>query len=156
MKKVCVCGGGAGSGELLIDCTQWSIDILERWRDKNTDIINRIQKASWRISMILYWLLLLSTNNCKSRLWHFIWQTKAFGANAPSSAAFHLQLELFKITKSPKLKKWKWLPHYLKPLSLLETREASHKKFNWILQFSSPHLTPPLLLPCPKFLLTEA
>ena len=30
------------------------------------------------------------------------------------------------------------------------------KKINWILQFSSPHLAPPLLLPCPKFLLTEA
>ena len=31
------------------------------------------------------------------------WHTKAFGANAPSSVAFHLRLELFKITKGPKL-----------------------------------------------------
>ena len=83
------------------------------------------------------------------------WHTKAFGADAPSLVAFHLRLELFTITKGPKLKKWKWLLFYLKPLSLLEIHEA-WKKFNWILQFSSPHLTPPLLLPCPKFLLTEA
>ena len=32
------------------------------------------------------------------------WHTKAFGENAPSSVAFHLRLELFKITKGPKLK----------------------------------------------------
>ena len=30
------------------------------------------------MKMILYWFLLLSTDNCKSRLWHFIWTYQSF------------------------------------------------------------------------------
>ena len=76
-------------------------------------------------------LCLLSTNVCWSstRFLTFILTTKAVGANAPSSVAFHLQLELFKITRSPKFRRWKWPLYYLKPLSLLETHNASDKKW---------------------------
>ena len=41
----------------------------------------------------------------------FFWYStvlKAFGAIASSSVAFQWQLEQFKITKGPKLRKWKW------------------------------------------------
>ena len=85
--------------------------------------------------------------------------TKAFRAIAPSSVAFYWQLEQFNITKDPKLRKWKWplLPESKSGNFHQETHEESTvKKFNWILQFSSPLAPPPLLLPCPKCLLTEA
>ena len=62
-------------------------------------------------------------------------------------------------SKSERKQKWKW-SHSPKSESghfHQETHEGSTiKKFNWILQFSSPLAPPPLLLPCPKCLLTEA
>ena len=85
----------------------------------------------------------------------FIQQSKAFGAIAPSSVAFQLQLELFSNTKGPKLRKWKWLVccnhfHFKNTWSIYceKTRTGSS---------SSPPL-PPLLFSshCPESLLTEA
>ena len=63
----------------------------------------------------------------------------------------------YKRSKTQKVKvatftqKWKW------PLSPRNTWRIYYEIFfNWILQFSSPLAPPPLLLPCPKCLLTEA
>ena len=90
----------------------------------------------------------------------FFWYStvlKAFGAIASSSVAFQWQLEQFKITKSPKLWKWKWTPFIVQPLSLRNTRRSySELMNNWILQLSSPLSPPPLLLPCLDCLLTMA
>ena len=57
--------------------------------------------------MILYWFLSSVHHSLliNHKIFDIYLTTKAFRANAPSSVAFHFRLELFKITRSPKLRK---------------------------------------------------
>ena len=64
-------------------------------------------------------------------------------------------------TQKAKVKESKSESGHIHPKVKVATFTKKHmkdlllKKFNWILQFSSPLAPPPLLLPCPKCLLTE-
>ena len=102
---------------------------------------------------------------CESQFWHlFQTKIKAFRAIAPSSVAFHIQLEQFKITKCTKLRKWKSESEsgHLHPKVKVATFTKKYmKNLLWknLTGSSSSHppfAPPPLLLPCPKCLLTEA
>ena len=118
--------------------------------------------------IVLYWFPLLSTNIevADTIFWHLFESPKLSEQSLPhqwrsfdnwnNSISQKVQNSE---SKSERKQKWKW-SHSPKSESghfHQETHEGSTiKKFNWILQFSSPLAPPPLLLPCPKCLLTEA
>ena len=116
--------------------------------------------------MIYYCFSPLSTNICEFWFWHLFQRPKLSEQSLPHQWRSidnwnysRSQKVQNSESKSERKQKWKW-SHSPKSESghfHQETHEGSTiKKFNWILQFSSPLAPPPLLLPCPKCLLTEA
>ena len=99
----------------------------------------------------------LSTNIWESRLCRlFQTKTRAFGANAPSSVAFHIQLKLFKRSQKvkPESKNSKsesgWVL-LLQPLSLRNTWSYYCKKIGLDPPVLAPSSSPPLA-PSPSLL----
>ena len=101
------------------------------------------------VFVILYWILLLSTNICKSRFDFDIYLTiQSFRCNRTliSGVSIITGTNLkYKRSKAQKVK----VAGLLQPLSLQKhMKHLLWKNSNWILQFS-PSPSPPLLLPLP-------
>ena len=69
---------------------------------------------TWKLLFVMYDTLLISSyvhRDLRISRWfsHFFWQPKAFGTSVPLSVVVQWQLKQYKITKSLKLRKWKWL-----------------------------------------------
>ena len=116
-----------------------------------------MMRASRRRGVIHYCFSPLSTNIWESRLWRlFQTKTRAFGANAPSSVAFHIQLKLFKRSQKVKTESknsksesgWVLL---LQPLSLRNTWSYYCKKIWLDPPVLAPSSSPPLA-PSPSLL----
>ena len=107
--------------------------------------------------MVLYWFPLLSTNiKVADTIFDIYLKVQSFQSNRSLISGVLLTTGTIQNYKKSKTQKVK-VAEIEQPLSLRNTRRIYYeKKSNWILQFSSPFSPRPLLLPCPKCLLTEA
>ena len=108
--------------------------------------------------LTLYWFPLLSTNiKVADTIFGIYLKVQSFQSNRSLISGVLLTtgtIQNYKKFKTQKVKVAEiyWAATFTKKY----TKNLLWKKFNWILQFSSPLSPRPLLLPCPKCLLTEA
>ena len=98
---------------------------------------------------VLYWLLLLSTNNCKSRLWRFISTYQSFRSKRSLISGVYFTTETILNSQKVKTQKAKVAAESKSGCSHFhsETHEAfTIKKLDWILQFWPPSSSPPFAL----------